>query len=486
MAVKNLPMVMILFGATGDLAHRKLYPAMYQLYKQGLIHDRFAVIATARRPWSDDYLREQISDAVHEAAPDEEQNAELLHDFASHFYYQSHDVTQTDHYKILKQKADQLSEKYQAHGNRIFYLAMAPRFFGMIAEHIYDQHLLGDGFNRLIIEKPFGRDLPSATKLNNQIAQSFAEKDVYRIDHYLGKEMIQNILPFRLANPLIRNIWNSKSIKNVQITLAESLGVEARGGYYDTSGALRDMVQNHIFQIITLLAMPEPSELSSDAIHEAKKQLWDSVVFPSSAMVARNYTRGQYLASGSTFGYLDEPNVNPESTTETFAAGEVKFLGGPLAQVPFYFRTGKRLREKVSRIDIVLKDMTNLYGQAASDSISVVIDPNMRFFITINGKKIRGQGLRSEDLDYLFTPEEIKSVPDGYERLLHDAFVEDHTYFSRWSELEKFWEYIDTVEDAWLSQNAQGVEIPQYQPFKLGPKESGEIFEDPSDHWIYS
>ncbi len=383
--MKNIPVVMIIFGGSGDLAHRKLYPALFNLYEQNLIHDNFAVIATARRPWSHEYLRGQVSDAVHETHT--QVNESDLKDFASHFYYQSHDVTNVEHYVTLKKLAQELDDRYSAQGNRIFYMAMSPRFFGTIATHINDQHLTSTGFNRVVVEKPFGHDLKSAEKLNKQINASFKEEDVFRIDHYLGKEMVQNILPLRFTNPLIKNIWNPKSIKNIQVTLAERLGVEARGGYYETSGAMRDMVQNHIFQIVTLLAMPEPKDLSSTSIHKAKQELLDSLIIPDDDEIKKHFVRGQYLGSDSTFAYKQEPNVDKNSTTETFAAGEIKFKKGPVAGVPIYFRTGKEFKEKKSRIDIVLKHRSNLYGQAHSNNITIEIEPNMQIFITINGKK---------------------------------------------------------------------------------------------------
>ncbi len=225
--MKNIPVIMTIFGGSGDLAHRKLYPALFNLYEQDLIKDNFAVIGTARRPWSHDYLREQVMDAVHENNKEVDENH--LKQFASHFYYQSHDVTNTEHYQAIKDLANDLDSRYSAQGNRIFYMAMAPRFFGTIATHINDQKLIGSGFNRIVVEKPFGRDLASASELNEEIKASFNENSVYRIDHYLGKEMIQNILPMRLSNPLIKNIWSGEYIKNIQVTLAENLGVEARG-----------------------------------------------------------------------------------------------------------------------------------------------------------------------------------------------------------------------------------------------------------------
>lgn len=482
--MKNIPVIMILFGGSGDLAHRKLYPALFNLYEQGLIHDNFAVIGTARRPWSHEYFREQITDAIHETHDNVNENA--VKDFASHFYYQSHDVTNVEHYVTLKELASELDNRYSAQGNRLFYMAMAPRFFGKIATHINDQKLTGSGFNRIVVEKPFGRDLASAEELNKEITASFKEDEIFRIDHYLGKEMVQNILPLRFSNPLVKNIWNADNIKNIQVTLAERLGVEARGGYYETSGALRDMVQNHIFQIITLLAMPEPKDISAASIHAAKQELLDSLIIPSAEDVKKHFVRGQYAGSDSTFAYRNEPNVAEDSTTETFVAGEVKFGAGPIAGVPVYFRTGKEFKEKKNRIDIVLKHHNNPYGQAHSNNISIEIDPESKLFFTINGKKISEPGIRRENLTYAFSKEELAQVPDGYERLLHDVFVNDSTNFTHWSELKHFWQFVDAIEADWQKENESGdPKIYQYLPYRMGPVEANNIFESPTEHWIY-
>lgn len=482
--MKDIAAVMVLFGGSGDLAHRKLYPALFNLYQKGLLKDHFAVIATARRPWTDAFLRKQIADAIHEAHIEAEK--QTISNFMAHFYYQSHDVTNVEHYVTIKDLAGKLDQKYQAQGNRIFYLAMAPRFFGTIAEHINDQQLTSSGFNRIVVEKPFGRDLASAEKLNQQITASFAEDDIYRIDHYLGKEMIQNILPFRLTNPLIKNIWSSKYIRNIQITLSEHLGIEARGNYYETSGALRDMVQNHIFQIATLLAMPAPKALTSKAIHEAKQNLLASLIIPDKEVVKKHFIRGQYLGSDNTFPYRKEPNVSPDSLTETYTAGEIKFNDGPLCSVPIYFRTGKKMREKASRVDIVLKHMNDLYGQAHSNTISIIIDPRSEIYFTINGKNIKEDGIRRENLDYTFSDYEARQVPDGYERLLHDVLVADSTNFTHWSELQRFWTYIDAVENIWQAENNAGsAQVVQYLPYRMGPKEADHIFELPTEKWIY-
>lgn len=481
--MNNIPAVMIIFGGSGDLAHRKIYPALFNLYRQGLIQDNFAVIGTARRPWSHDYLREVVSTAVHEFFG--EVNEDDLTAFASHFYYQSHDVTSVDHYKTLKKLASDLDKKYACQGNRIFYLAMAPSFFGTIAEHIADQHLTGTGFNRLVVEKPFGTDLASAQVLNKQIRSSFNEEQVFRIDHYLGKEMVQNILPLRFANPMIKALWNKDNIKNIQVTLAERLGVEARGGYYDQSGAMRDMVQNHIFQIITLLAMPEPSRLTDQEIHVAKEALLDSLVIPDEAAVARDFVRGQYAGTETTFEYVKEPNVDPDSNTETFVAGHAEFKHGPLAGVPIYFRTGKEMREKKTRIDVVFKGQRSLYGQVADNTLTIEVDPTDQIYFHLNGKTIQGGDLRKEKIYYRFSDEEQAKVPDGYERLIRDVFVNDSTNFTRWNELRQYWKFVDAVEAAWQKQNEAGVKPVKYPPYLLGPAESKQVFRDPGDSWIY-
>ena len=297
--------------------------------------------------------------------------------------------------------------------------------------------------------------------------------------------MVQNIMPLRMTNPIVKNIWNNDYIANMQVTLAESLGVGTRGGYYETSGALRDMVQNHIFQIITLLAMPEPKGLDSDHIHQAKQELLDSLVIPTPEMVKRHFSRGQYLADDNEVEYLKADQVAPDSKVETFVAGEVKFKKGPVADVPIYFRTGKKMKDKVSRIDIVLHHMNNLYGSAHSNNISIIIDPISEIYFIINGKKITSEGLKRENLSYKFSKEEMEQVPDGYERLLHDVFVADRTNFTHWSELKQYWKFVDAVEDAWQDENKDVKQLEQYPSGKFGTESSNHIFEKDSEHWIY-
>jgi len=243
------------FGGTGDLAYRKLYPSLFNLYRKGNLRSHFAVIGTSRQTLDDEKFRAAIKKSLADSG--ERADSKEASDFISHFYYQAHDVTDTAHYSVLKELADKLDKKYKLQGNRIFYLSMAPQFFGTIAQDLRSQGLMSDNkdaFNRLVIEKPFGRDFDSAKQLNDALSKSFDEEQIFRIDHYLGKEMIQNIEALRFGNTLVESLWNNRYIDNIQVTLSEKLGVEERASYYDNSGALRDMVQNHIMQIVSLLA----------------------------------------------------------------------------------------------------------------------------------------------------------------------------------------------------------------------------------------
>ena len=299
-----------LFGATGDLAHRKLYPAIFRLFQKGFIKNHFAVIGTARREWTDNYFRDVVKQSVQSLVKSEEE----LNEFLSHFYYQPHNVNDTHHYVVLKELSERLDETYQINGNRVFYLAMAPNFFGTITEHLKAEQLLTpNGYNRLIIEKPFGKDFASAQELNHQLRQSFDENQIYRIDHYLGKEMIQNISAVRFANRVFEALWNKENIDHVQISLLEQVSVEERGGYYDTSGALRDMVQNHILQILALVAMEPP--VSFGDIRKNKIKVLEQLRPYTSEEVKENFVRGQYGPSedGLKPGYREDANVEDNS-----------------------------------------------------------------------------------------------------------------------------------------------------------------------------
>ena len=474
------------FGATGDLASRKLYPALFRLFQKGFIRNHFAVIGTARREWTDEHFREVVVKSVQSLTEDVNQAEE----FASHFYYQAHNVTDTHHYVVLKELSEKLDQQYGIEGNRIFYLAMAPSFFGTITQHLKDEALLTDhGYNRLIIEKPFGKDYESAQILNEQLRHSFDENQIYRIDHYLGKEMIQNITAVRFANRVFETMWNREHIDNVQITLAEQVGVEERGGYYETSGALRDMVQNHILQILALVAMEPPQ--SFEAVRQNKINVLEQLRHYSPEEVAKNFVRGQYAPSldGSLPGYRQDQNVSDDSNMETYVAGKVFIDNERWKDVPFYVRTGKSLNSKTTVIDVVFKEADSplfeheTKGKCPSNRISIHITPKEGFCFVINSKAVgNSYGLQTSHLEKIFDKNFGLSSPEAYERLILDCMEGDMTNFTHWEEVAASWKFVDRIRQAWDADSS--VQFPNYPAGSSGPQESFDLLAQDGRCWV--
>ena len=474
------------FGATGDLASRKLYPALFRLFQKGFIRNHFAVIGTARREWTDEYFREVVVKSVQSLTEDVNQAEE----FASHFYYQAHNVTDTHHYVVLKELSEKLDQQYGIEGNRIFYLAMAPSFFGTITQHLKDEALLTEnGYNRLIIEKPFGKDYASAQILNEQLRHSFDENQIYRIDHYLGKEMIQNITAVRFANRVFETMWNRNHIDNVQITLAEQVGVEERGGYYETSGALRDMVQNHILQILALVAMEPPQ--SFEAVRQNKINVLEQLRHYSPEEVSKNFVRGQYGPSldGNLPGYRQDQNVSDDSNMETYVAGKVFIDNERWKDVPFYVRTGKNLDSKTTVIDIVFKEADSplfeneTKGKCPSNRISIHITPKEGFCFVINSKAVgNSYGLQTSHLEKIFDKNFGLNSPEAYERLILDCMEGDMTNFTHWEEVAASWKFVDRIRQAW--DNETSVQFPNYPAGSSGPQESFDLLAQDGRCWV--
>lgn len=483
----------IIFGGSGDLARRKLYPSLFRLYQKGYLNQHFAVIGTARRSWEDDYYRQIVVDSLNDIQATDEQVAE----FASHFYYQSHDVTNAAHYTVLKKLADTLDSKYLLQHNRIYYLAMSPNFFGTIAKHLKSEQILTtNGFNRLIIEKPFGHDYESAAELNHQIRASFEEDQIYRIDHYLGKEMVQNIAAIRFGNNILESMWNNRYIDNIQITLSEALGVEERAGYYEGAGAMRDMVQNHISQIATLLAMEPPVSFSARDIRHEKIKVLRSLHIDTPEEARHNFVRGQYgpaVIDGQRLeGYREANNVASDSKTETYVAGKMEFENYRWAGVPFYVRTGKRLARKETRVDIVYKQLpTNIFKAAQDDNklghniLTIFIEPTEGFSLRVNAKRL-GQGFatRPVDLNFRHSAAATGNSPEAYERLLLDAMNGDSTNFTHWDELSQTWKFADVVEKVWAENTP--TDFPNYASGSMGPKAADDLLARDGRHWIFS
>jgi glucose-6-phosphate 1-dehydrogenase len=492
-AVRETGTLIFLFGATGDLASRKLFPAIYSLYREKKLSGKFAVVGLARRPRTNEQFREDVMASIREfsrykKAPDDPDWA----DFAERFEYMPLDINNVDAFRSLRDKADSLEKKFGIAGNRLFYLALAPDLFGNVAHHLKEGGLLEtDGWHRLVIEKPFGYDLPSAEKLNAEICKVFKENEIYRIDHYLGKEMVQNIDVVRFTNAIFEPLWNNKYIANVQITLSETVGVEERGGYYDHSGALRDMGQNHMLQMVTMLAMEAPSLLHPEAIRDEKVKVLRSLRFYDSEEEVRHHVvRGQYVegtVKGKTVpAYRSEDSVDPLSGTETYFAAKVFVDNFRWAGVPFYVRTGKRLPVKTTEVVVEFKGIPdNVYlakkTQLQPNLLVFRVNPMEGIYIKINAKEPGSENtIIPVAMDFCQSCQVGLNTPEAYERLLYDAARGDSTYFTRWDEVALAWEYVDRIKAAWAKGDQ---DLHPYPAGTWGPQEAFELLNREGHHW---
>lgn len=479
--------VIVIFGATGDLARRKLFPSIYRLYKNGKISEDFAVVGVARRPWTNDILRENVKKSIKDDLSDHT-NVEK---FLSHFYYHPFDVTETSHYVELEELITDLEGKHHTEGNRIFYLAMAPEFFGVIASNLKKYGLKScDGWTRLVIEKPFGHDFQSAKELNEELRSAFAEKEIYRIDHYLGKEMVQNIEVIRFANGIFEHLWNNRFIANIQVTSSETLGVEERARYYDTSGATRDMVQNHMLQMVSLLAMEPPINLTTDEIRSEKIKVLRALRKIKGDEVHKNFIRGQYgsgiIDDQKVPAYKEEDDQLATSNTETFVAGRLMIDNYRWAGVPIYIRTGKRMAAKSTIIVVEFEDIPmNLYYKNKDDKhpnlLVINIQPNEGITLYVNAKKA-GAGSYAEPVRLAYRGDGVEGIntPEEYEKLLHDCMLGDATSFTHWDEVALAWEFVDSILEVWENEKA---DFPNYDSGTMGPEASDKLLEQDGFHW---
>ncbi|MNI09971.1 Glucose-6-phosphate 1-dehydrogenase [compost metagenome] len=484
--------VFFIFGATGDLARRKLFPAIYSLYREGKLAEDFAVIGVARRPRTEDEFRDDLYNSIQEFCRYKVEDTTKWSQFAEHFAYKSLDINNVDGYRELRDLTESIEARFDIPGNRLFYLALAPELFGSVSFNLQKGGMLeSKGWHRLVIEKPFGYDLHSAQKLNEELNQVFKEEEIYRIDHYLGKEMVQNIEVIRFANAFFEPLWNNKHIANIQITLSETVGVEERGGYYDHSGALRDMGQNHMLQMLTMIAMEPPSRLYPEDIRDEKVKVLRSLrPFASAEEVKENVVRGQYTQGESKgkklTGYREEDKVNPESNTETYFAAKVMVDNFRWAGVPFYIRTGKRLPVKTTEVVVEFKQMpTNVYlGQKHNlepNLLVIRVNPMEGIYIKINAKK-PGSESQIEPLAMEFCQSCQIGInsPEAYERLIHDAAQGDSTYFTRWDEVATAWAFVDRIAEAWAQNPA---DISHYAAGSWGPEEAAQLLAKDGFHW---
>ncbi|MCM3006627.1 glucose-6-phosphate dehydrogenase [Priestia koreensis] len=487
MAQQTPKSIIVIFGATGDLAKRKLFPSIFRLYRENKISEDFAVVGVARREWSNEEFRGNVQKSISNL-PTFGKDAEK---FASHFHYLPFDVTNIESYQNLNGLLSELDEQYNVPGNRIFYLAMAPEFFGPIASNLKQEGLTATkGWSRLVIEKPFGHDYESAEELNEQIRHAFDEDQIYRIDHYLGKEMVQNIEVIRFANSMFEALWNNQYISNIQITSSETLGVEDRGRYYESSGALLDMVQNHIMQVVALLAMEPPIKLTPDEIRSEKVKVLRALRSVTAEEVNDYFVRGQYgkgvMDGEEVIGYREENAVDPESNTATFVAGKLMIDNFRWAGVPFYIRTGKRMTEKSTEVVVQFKDLPmNLYRDKSADLqpnlLVIHIQPDEGITLHLNAKKETGGATSTPvKLDYNNSSDKM-NTPEAYERLIYDCMLGDATNFTHWDEVALSWKFVDTISEAWSKEKATN--FPNYESGSMGPKESDKLLAENGFHW---
>ena len=486
------PTTLTIFGATGDLAKRKLLPALYNLAHEGALPERFNLIGCSRTEYSDEEFRDLAKESIEEFSR-RETDDKVLAALVDGIRYVTGSADDPEVYEQLEKITAELDEEAGIDFNRIYYLSTAPSLFpvivGQFGERGLDHHKGSEV--RVVIEKPIGTNLQEAKELNSAVLDVLDEDQAFRIDHYLGKETVQNVMAFRFANGLFEPIWNRNFIDYVQITASEDIGIGSRAGYYDTSGALRDLVQNHMLQLLTLLCMEPPVNFSADEVRDEKVKVLHSIHAPKADEVPEMTVRAQYAKGVSggeeADGYLDEDDVPDSSTTETYAALRLEVDNWRWAGVPIYLRTGKRLARKVTEIAVTLKPVPHLAFQQDGGSVGVqpnqivlTVQPNEGASISL-GAKIPGTRMRIRPviMEFLYGTAFMSESPEAYERLITDAMRGDATLFTRDDEVEAQWAIVDPILEAWAADDSP---LPQYESGSEGPAEADEILR-PGHRW---
>ncbi|MGB6522151.1 MAG: glucose-6-phosphate dehydrogenase [Candidatus Cybelea sp.] len=483
------PCTAVFFGASGDLFKRMLLPAVYSMRLNGTLPSDFALIGFARSPYDDDAFRQYCKEQLDEFMPEgQKPQSPIWDDFAKRIGYITADFNDKRHFVVLKERLAQNDKDFGTAGNHLFYLATPPPVFPEIIKHLKEAGLDKNdvGWTRVVVEKPFGTDLDSARRLQKAIESVFPENEIYRIDHYLGKEPVQDILALRFANTIFEPIWNRNYVANVQITSAESLGVEQRGGYYENAGALRDMIQNHVINLLALVAMEPPISAHADDIRNEKYKVLSAIQPPAHKEVWAVSARGQYgpgaIDGVPVKGYRQEQDVSPDSNTDTFAAVKFYVENWRWAGVPFYLRSGKRLPRKVAEIAVTFRPIPHRFYGESTDQIEpnvlvIKIEPDegisMRFEAKVPGPK---EHIRSVYMDFSYGTGFGVQSPPAYERLIGDAIQGDQTLFTRWDAVERAWEIVTPILDVW--HNTKDFSFPNYAAGSQGPQSAHELFGD--------
>ncbi len=472
--------VFVIFGGTGDLTYRKLLPAFYDLILQGTFNkENLKIVIIGRRDYTSKSFFTRALDGIKQYARFKKEDQQARDDLETMMSYYKMDYRDELAYQGLR---EHLKAQFNHVDRYLFYLAVAPSSFAEIADKLRNSHILSDVQERqLLIEKPFGDDLESAISINQRIQESFKENEIYRIDHYLAKEMIINIMTIRFGNQVFESLWKYGEIDNIQITATETIGVEDRGGYYEHSGALEDMVQSHLLQVLSLLLMEEPINNSSEASHiEQANVLKNLELFES---IDKSFVRGQYSSDGKVNAYRNESRVNPQSMTETFAAIEFRYNKTPFNDVPIYIRTGKRMDKAGTYVAIQFKPSKMHNGKELDPNVLIIrIGPDEGIYLKVNIKK---PGITDEvqpikmDFCQSCILENRYNTPQAYERLLRMAFEKDHTLFTSWDFARLSWEIIDDIQ-----KQAVENELFMYESFTSGPKEADEMLARKGHHWI--
>jgi len=490
------PCAVVVFGASGDLTQRKLVPALYNLHLDRLLPAGFSIVGVARRKIAAEEFLAALENGTREHSR-RPFDAELWKDLAAKISYVATDFDSPEGYRALADHLARLDQAQGRGGSRLFYLATPPSSFPVIVRRLQEAGLsrpgAGGSWARVVVEKPFGRDLGSARSLNRTVNEAFPEESVYRIDHYLGKETVQNLIVFRFANAIFEPLWNQKYVDHVQMTVAESIGVEGRGKYYEEAGTLRDMVQNHLFQLLCLTAMEPPATLDADAIRDEKVKVLRSLRPVPLERVREQSVRGQYaagVAGGKKVpGYVEEPDVAPLSRTETYVACRVHIDNWRWAGVPFYLRAGKRLAKRVTEINLQFRDVPHRLLRAGTqerldaNSLTLRIQPDegitLRFESKVPGSAPR---IRPVAMDFRYGTSFGEEPPEAYERLILDAILGDSTLFIRRDEVEASWSYIDRLEEAWQA-GEDSTQLPTYRAGTWGPAEADALLARDGRAW---
>jgi glucose-6-phosphate 1-dehydrogenase len=476
------PCVFVLFGATGDLTRRKLAPSLYALHRDGLLPEQFTILAYARRDKNDDVFREDIKSAINEFAPKTPTKGKDWETFASRLFYQRGEFDQAEGFKALRERLEQIDREHGTPCNRLFYLAIPPEQYETVITHLGEAGLSqpteGCGkWARIIVEKPFGYDLESSLHLNETLLRFFTEDQIYRIDHYLGKETVQNILVFRFANELFEPLWNHKYVDHVQITVAEQIGVEGRGNFFDETGMTRDVVQNHALQILSLVAMEPPVSLDANAIRDEKVKALRAIRPIAKEEVPTATVRGQYA------GYREEDGIKPDSPTETYAAMRFYLDNWRWGGTPFYVRAGKAMPRRITEVAIQFRAIPQvLFARLKRENVRpnvlvIRIQPDEGIFMLI-GAKEPGPAMNLKPVDLHFLYKDAfpgAAIADAYERLILDAIRGDASLFARGDEVEAAWRLLTPILEAW---KARPGDVQPYFKGTWGPERANSLLGD--------